>query len=93
MDKHAWDVEWEARMSGGGDGMTWLVLIGGAVLTLLGVIKIMANSAKLLIWMMLMLVGIGAMAQVIRQNPTMLDRAGVSAEWSRPIRGFLGVDR
>ncbi|MBF0271238.1 MAG: hypothetical protein HQL98_04045 [Magnetococcales bacterium] len=73
--------------------MTWLVLIGGGVLTLLGVIKIMANSAKLLIWLMLLLVGIGTMAQVIRQNPTILDRAGLSAEWSRPIRAFLGADR
>ncbi|MBF0214418.1 MAG: hypothetical protein HQM00_12815 [Magnetococcales bacterium] len=76
-------------MSGGGEWISWLILIGGLLLTLLGIIKILASGARLLIWMLLLLIGIGGVAHGIRQHPTVLESVGVSAEWSRSIRALL----
>ncbi|NGZ05640.1 MAG: hypothetical protein G8237_04725 [Magnetococcales bacterium] len=80
-------------MMGGGDWVSWLILVGGMVLALLGVIKIVASSARLLLWMVLLLVGLAAVGHGVRQNPAVLEQVGLSAEWSRSIRGFLGVER
>ncbi|MBF0340427.1 MAG: hypothetical protein HQL95_05615 [Magnetococcales bacterium] len=79
----------EVGMSGNGDWISWLVLIGGTVLTLLGIIKVMANSARILVWMLLLVVGVGGMAHGIRQHPTILESVGVPADIARTIRGFL----
>lgn len=77
---------------GGGDGMTWLVLIGGGLLTLLGVIKIVANSARLLIWMLVLLAGLVGLTQGLRHHPEVLDRMGLPAGWSEKIRSFVQRD-
>ncbi|MEO5346185.1 MAG: hypothetical protein H7834_07395 [Magnetococcus sp. YQC-9] len=74
---------------GSGDGMSWLVLVGGGLLLLLGVIKIMANSARLLIWLLVLLAGLAGLTQGLKSHPEVIDRVGLPAAWSDKIRDFV----
>ncbi|MBF0628192.1 MAG: hypothetical protein HQL91_08215 [Magnetococcales bacterium] len=77
-------------MSGsGGEWVSWLILIGGTVLALLGVIKIMASGARLLIWMLLLLAGIAGIAHGLDRHPTVLEQIGLPGEWAQSIRALL----
>ncbi|MBF0127763.1 MAG: hypothetical protein HQM02_11200 [Magnetococcales bacterium] len=69
--------------------VSWLVLIGGGGLVLFGFLKIIVSSARLMVWMVLLVVGLGGMAYGIRAPPAMLDALGVPGATARTIRSMV----
>ena len=68
---------------------SWFALAGGTLLVLLGLFKIIVSSARLLIWMVLLVAGLAGMGYAIRHQPTILETVGISSQWAQSIRGVV----
>ncbi|MBF0179874.1 MAG: hypothetical protein HQM03_07595 [Magnetococcales bacterium] len=69
--------------------ISWLVLLGGGVVTLLGLFKIIVSSARLMVWLVLLTVGLTGMAYGVRHHPDILVTIGVPPETVRSIHSML----
>lgn len=76
-------------MTGEDAWISWVAFVGGGCLALIGLLKIIASSVRVVAWMLLLVAGLTGMGYGIRQQPSILDTIALPTQVAQPIRDFL----
>ena len=76
-------------MNGSMDWLTWVALFGGGALALLGLFKIILSSARLMAWMVLLVVGLAGLGVGLRSHPGILTTLGVPSGAAQSLQELL----